>query len=355
MKSSLTQDAATLKAVAQQTGLSITTVSRVLRGRHREARISEATRARVEAAAQQSGYHPHRQAQGLRLGRSNLLGVCIVSKRGQPSNNSSEMFKGLCHTATRHDLATLTVDSENVEEDLRAVARFLDARVDGVVFHQRWEIPEVSLRLNALHDRGVTVVIVHERDGACRCPYVGGDYVLGGHMVTEHLISLGHRHIAYLGPTPDPPADLRRPHSRYLGYIRAMRLHGLPQVAATTPGTFFPDAAQAAAGLLALRPRPTAIVCFNDKLALATRQAILTAGLSVPGDIALTGYDNSEAALYADLPLTSVEIPFYDIGCRAVERALGLGELAQEELLPPILHVRASSGAAVAPQQGGST
>ncbi|HRU04840.1 MAG TPA: LacI family DNA-binding transcriptional regulator [Candidatus Brocadiia bacterium] len=349
------KDAATLKAVAQRTGLSITTVSRVLRGRHREARISEATCARVEAAALQAGYHPHRQAQGLRLGKSNLLGVCVVAKRGAPSNNASEMLKGICYTATRHNLATVAIAADNVEDDLRAVDRFLNARVDGIVYQQRWNTPEISQRLNHLHDRGVPVITVHDRDAGCRCPYVGGDYVLGGQMVTEHLLSLGHRRIAYLGLTPDPPSDLRRPLSRYQGYLLAMRRHDLPPLAFTTPGTFYPDAAQAAARLLAARPSATAVVCFNDKLALATRHAAIAAGLSVPRDLAITGYDESEAALYADLPLTSVEIPFYDIGRRAVERILGIGCADPEELLPPILHVRASSGGALAPQQGGRT
>lgn len=334
----------TLRDVAARAGVSVTTASHVLNEVPGK-RILAATRDRVQAAAVELDYRPNRLAQGLRLQRSYTLG--LMSDQIATSPHAGQTILGAQDAAAEHGLVLLVTNSNNdpAVED-RQLKTLLDRQVDGIVYAR--EHHEVLGPIPALD--GVQHVLLDARPAAEGCSWVVPDEIRGVEDALAELHRYGHRRIGYVQCMCDLPAT----HLRLQGFRQVLDASGDfdPDlvVADTTdaPGGF--RAAHAILDRPASR-RPTALFCFNDRMAMGAYQAVAELGLVVGRDVSIVGFDNQELIAANLRPgLTTLALPHYGMGRWAVEQLLRSidagGEVEPEtKLMPCPLVRRASVGA----------
>ncbi|MGL4172451.1 MAG: LacI family DNA-binding transcriptional regulator [Actinomycetota bacterium] len=274
-----------IEDVAREAGVSIATVSRALRGLPF---VSDATRAKVFAAAAQLNYTASPAAASLRLGRSRAIGVVVPELI---SWFYPQIVHGISQVLREHDYQILLFDlvSHRPPRKNFLDASMLSGRIDAVItlslilsveekeLIKRLQLPVVSL---VLHEPSWPCIKIDEY-GTTRTP-------------TEHLLTLGHRRIAYIGGVADHETGLPTPDDRLRGYRAAMTERGLPKNVVNVPiGSWNPATGKTAAeGILAESNSPTAIVCANDELAYGAMAAITAYGLRIPGDVSVTGVDD---------------------------------------------------------------
>jgi DNA-binding LacI/PurR family transcriptional regulator len=292
--------------------------------------VSEARRAAVLAAAAELGYRPNLVARSLVERRTRTLGV-LVSDLHNPF--FAEVIDGVQAEAGERGLRmVLGTGRRDADEEAAAVEAFLQQDVDGLVL--------LSPRLGAaaLHDAAAAVptVVVGSRVAA-DCDVIVNDDALGAELAVTHLVELGHSRIAHIDA---PAAPERR-----AGYESAMARHGLEPVVAA--GDVTDEGGYAGARALLADGRPTAIFACNDLAAIGALTALEEAGLSVPGDVSLVGYDNTYLAAIRHLSLTSVDLPRVRMGRLAVEaieeRRAAPDAPARVHTVTPQLEVRGSS------------
>jgi DNA-binding LacI/PurR family transcriptional regulator len=280
-----------LEDVASDVGVSPATVSMVLRG---VAGPSAATRERVLAAASRLGYRPDRAASVLASRRSRLIGVMLDIR----NTFHAQLVEDVHDAVERHgyDLVLSTVTRGRDEQ--QAVETLLDSRCEALMLFGS----ETSAERLAALDRQLPVVVVGRP-----VPSAGVDVIRaaddeGVGQAVDHLIGLGHRHIAYVDGGPGEIAGLR---SR--GFRDAMRRHGLGAGLVVIGGGHTEESGAAAAQtLLDSDQRPTAVVMFNDRSAMGLVNTLTRAGLAIPGSISVVGYDDSPLARLAHIDLTTV-------------------------------------------------
>jgi LacI family transcriptional regulator, repressor for deo operon, udp, cdd, tsx, nupC, and nupG len=305
-----------IKDIARAAGVSHSTVSRALGD---SSLVSAETKAHIQRLAHDMGYSPDAQARSLVMGRTRTIGV-VVTTIADPF--IAEIVQAIESTAHDHGYTVILVSS-NAEPDreIKAVEMLRSKRVDGVIV--------TSSRVGALyHDHlerlGVPVVLInsHSRHSGPYTFAVNVDNRHGGWLATEHLIQLGHRRIAYLAGPADHSDDM----DRLVGYCQALAKAGIPfDPALVAPGTGRGDAGERALPLfMALQPPPTAVFCYNDVTAIGLMHAARQAGLSVPGDLAVVGFDDIPFALYIYPSLTTIAQPKPEMGRSAVDMVLSL-------------------------------
>lgn len=342
----------TVRDVAKRAGVSLTTVSFVLNNVP-YARISEEARARVWNAARELDYQPNAAAQSLRRRSTHTIGLLI------PDNNNPhfwQIVRGAERAAAEKGYSVLLTSSNlEIEQERRAFEALKQQRMDGLILQTAF--PSALLRaIEALKTRGHPVVRIGrfspDLDG------VAPDYGIGCTMLMEHLVQLGHRRVGFVFATsapggPRPEVGLGQ--SRLGAYRDAVQRHDLdadPDLVQGS-GPHPEDACGAARRLLELSPRPTAIMVINDYLAISVLKMIADAGLSVPRDISLTGFDDIPLARYLSPALTTVSANAERLGERAVELMLARLEEPeappQHHVLPTYLVVRDSTKEVSAP------
>ncbi|HEX8691354.1 MAG TPA: LacI family DNA-binding transcriptional regulator [Longimicrobium sp.] len=296
--------------VARRAGVSQATVSLVLGGNPR-ARVAPATRERVMRAADELGYRPNMLARGLVRGRSYALGV-VVPDLSNPF--FLDVVTGVQRVAAEAGYAVLPGDTRDTTP-----ARHLEALrarlVDGVVIDG---LGAATLPEDSLAD--LKVVLVDEPSE--RWPGVASDALSAGRLAAEHLLGLGHRRIAFVGPA----TDVHGFRMRERGFFQALSAAGIPlptgllrRVPATVAGGL-----AAMKQLLAAGERPTAVFCANDLIALGALKAALAAGVAVPGGMSIVGCDDVEMARVVTPELTTVAVPARELGARAARLLLRL-------------------------------
>jgi len=322
-----------LADVAAAVGMSTASVSLVLRG---VPGPSAATRERVLDAAARLGYRPDRAASSLARRRSRLIGVLMNVR----SAFHTELVEDLHETVERqgYDLVLSTVTRGRGEE--RAVETLVDSRCEALVLIG----PEAPAARLAALDRQLPVVALCRRIPAAGVDVVRVDDAEGVAQAVGHLVELGHRSITYLDGGPGPVAvDRRR------GYRRAMRRHGLADQTRIVPGDHSEAAGpRAARVLLDDGELPTAVVAFNDASAVGLLDALLRAGVDVPGVVSVVGYDDSPLSRLAHVNLSTVSqstrlLTEHAIAA-VVERLDGARTTHREVVLPPRLVVRGTTG-----------
>jgi LacI family transcriptional regulator len=312
----------TMKQVAQQAGVSVATVSAVIRGAtNGNVRISAPTRERVERVVNELGYSPNFLARGLRNQKSQLLGF-ITDVVGQ-SLATGAMLQGAQDAASEAGIALLlftTGDDRQIER--RAIDIMHGHRVDGLIYgtmsHRVVDVPDGV--------RDLRTVLLDARVADASLPSVEPDDERGGYEATRYLLDAGHRRIAFVTTSePSGAAD-----ERLAGYRRALAEAGVeadPALIAWAENTLSVRMGEdAAAPLLALPARPTAIFAYNDPLAQGVYRAIQRAGLRVPQDISVIGYDDQlHIAAALEPGLTTMRLPHYEMGRWAVEHLLSGG------------------------------
>jgi DNA-binding LacI/PurR family transcriptional regulator len=323
--------------VAARAGVAEATVSRVINGR---ANVSEATRARVLDAVRALDYRPSSVARNLSLKRTLVVGV-VVPFFTSPS--AVERVRGVVAAleGSPYDLALFDVESPDRQRRAFELLGRGD-RADGLLVVSLIPPEPELVRLEAARIPCVLVDAPHTT-----LPSVVVDDVFGGELATHHLLELGHRRIGFIG---DKPPDEFRFHSsrdRTVGYERALVECGIEALPAyIRQGTPDRDVArQIAAELLRLPTPPTAIFAASDLQALGVLEAAREAGLRVPEDLSVVGFDDIEVAAYAGL--TSVRQPLAASGRRGAElllQALAGDDLGgRTETLPLQLIVRTTT------------
>jgi DNA-binding LacI/PurR family transcriptional regulator len=322
-----------LEDVAAEVGVSPASVSLVLRG---AAGPSAATRERVLAAAARLGYRPDRAASLLARRRSRLIGVMMDVR----SSYHGELVEEVHEAAEQHgyDLVLSTVTRTRDEQ--RAVETLLDSRCEALVLLGA----EASAAWLTALDRQLPVVVVGRP-----VPSAGVDVVRaaddeGVGAAVDHLVGLGHRDIAYVDGGAGTIATGRR-----RGYRKAMRRHGLADRIRVVPGDHTEEAGLRAAPVLTGGDAPaTAVVGFNDRVAVGLLDALSRAGVAVPGNVSVIGYDDSPLSRLVHIGLTTVSQNSRQLTEQAVgaivERLDGGRTTHREVVLPPELVVRTTTG-----------
>jgi LacI family transcriptional regulator len=330
----------TLKTIAETLGLSVTTVSRGLAGYDD---VNEDTRQRIIHLAEQLGYQPNLTARHLRSKYTNTIGMVVPRTTYFSDSFFMEFLAGVGRQASEYGYDLLLSAQLPGEEELAAYRRIVGgSRIDGMVLAR---VLRHDPRIEYLKD-------VHHPFVAFGCsasndeyPYIDVDGAMGIRQVVEHFVEYGHKRIAFILS----PWEFAFTFHRHAGYREGLERAGLPyreeyvvQGDLTQRG-----GGDAALQLLALPHPPTAIIACNDLMALGAMSAIHQQGLHVGRDIMLSGFDDIPAAAHAQLPLSTVRQPIYDIGRRLVEilipmlRGDGIGDSL---LIVPELVIRASSG-----------
>ncbi len=306
---------ARIKDVAQAAGVSVSTVSLVLNDVP-GARITEATRKRVQEAAAELSYVPSTLARGLRLQRTGTIGV--VSDEIASTPHSGRIIAGAHEAASRLGLTLLLVDTgPDRADEVREIESLLRRQVDGILYaamyHRELSVP-VALR-------GVPTVLVDASTAAEGYSWVVPDEEAGGHAAAEVLLDAGHRHIGFINNRDDIPAS----RGRLAGFRRAHHERGVPlddALIATTADSETARGYEAARQLLEGRgdASPTALFCFNDRVAMGAYRAAAELGLRIPEDLSVVGFDDQQLISEGLHPqLTTVALPHFEMGARAVQ------------------------------------
>jgi DNA-binding LacI/PurR family transcriptional regulator len=305
-----------IKDIAKAAGVSHSTVSRALSD---SPLIKAETKARIQRLAREMGYSPDARARSLVMGQTRTVGV-VVTTIADPF--AAEIVQAIEHTAHDHAYTVILCSSNaEPEREIAAVKMLRSKRVDGVIV--------TSSRVGALYQEhlerlGVPIVLInnHSEDSGRYTYSVSVDNRHGGHLATTHLIQLGHRRIAYISR----PSDYRSNLERLTGYRQALDAAGIlfdPDL--VVPGTGRADGGERA--LLALigsdKP-PTAVFCYNDMTAIGLLRAAREAGLDVPQDLSVVGFDDILLASYVCPALTTIAQPKAEMGRRALQMALAL-------------------------------
>ncbi len=324
--------------------------------------VSPEMRQRVLRAAEQLGYRPDFASRSLARKSTETLGVFVPAREwaGLGFNYEGRILRGIeraCQ-ARNYDLLAINLGGKSSPES--CLHKFTERRIDGLVL---LHVPAASDWVRPLIEQYPNVTAVNYYGPVEELPRVNFDDRAASAMAARHLIESGHRDIAYIGAgelDPGPGATLRRQ-----GYEAQMREAGLPIEPAwvwdldnpacdmPTDVGWFEAVGVAIEGLFApSRHRtPTALVCYNDQVAVRVIRQMNRLGLSVPGDVSVIGIDDTEICLHVDPMLTSVRQPLGDMGRRAAEIVLdgSLGEpldRSPEPLVTPSLTLRESTAEA---------
>ena len=330
-----------MKDIANELGLSIVTISKVLRN-HPD--ISPQTRARVLKHVEARDYQPNMLARSLVTGRSFLIGL-VVPDLLHPF--FAEVAKSLSH-AIRHHGYSLLISSSEEDPKLEAqeVRQLLARKIDAIVVASTAPTGE---HLEALRENRQPVLLIDRHFSNSADTFVGVDDHESGRLATDHLIQVGCKRLAHITRRENSTGS-----RRLEGYRDALAEHGLRYQASyvihrsEVDTDSFEQGAEAARLLLGRKLRPDGLFCYNDPLAMGAMQTILGAGLRIPEEIALIGCGNLHYDRSLRVPLSSIDQQTSKIGERAGEIVLEMiaskrASPAQHVVLRPSLVVRAST------------
>ena len=326
-----------IKDIAGVAEVSHSTVSRALRD---SPLISEETKARVQQIAQDMGYSPSAIARGLVTKRTQALGL-VVTSIADPF--VAEVAQGIEERALTHGYSIILCQSQSdPDREIAAVDILREKRVDAIIVTAS---RVGSYYLPLLEQLSVPVVLINNQQEGRYVHSVGTDNVHGGRQAACHLLDLGHTRLGFIAG-PEWAAQSRQ---RLDGARHALRERGLDfDPAHIAPGNGRCEGGERAMTQLLSHPSPpTGVFCYNDMTAIGALRAAQQAGVRVPDELSIIGYDDVAYACYVTPPLTTVKQPKHEMGCQATEMALALlegGDAVQNLLVPGELVVRESCG-----------
>lgn len=306
----------TIKDVAAAADVSITTVSHVLNDVP-GLRVNPATRERIFEATEKLGYVPNRLAQSLRTKRSNTIG--LVGDEIATTPFAGKMILGVQEIALQRDVVLFVV-STGYQQDVekREIDELLRRQVDGIIyasmFHRKLEVPAQL--------KSVPTVFLNAECLTPGIPWIVPDEVAGGYDAATLLLNAGHKQLGYIDNIDDIPASSGRIH----GFKKRLMEVGMETALTTRSAESNAHSGYVAAmDLLTRDGRPSAIFCFNDRIAMGAYRAASELGLRVPQDISIMGFDNQDFVADGLFPgLTTIELPHYDMGIWAAEQLFRL-------------------------------
>jgi len=307
----------TLRDVAEQAGVSVSTVSLVLNAKA-NARIGQKTREQVIATAEALGYRPNALAKSLVRGSSKIIGLVTDGIATTPF--AGAIIRGAQEEAWRNGYVLLIADTSDLSDRAtEAIEKMHDHQAAGILYsswyHHAVQPPRSLQELP-------TVFVNCFAEGDER-PAVLPDEVQGGRLATELLINQGHRHVVFINSSEDAPSATGRG-AGFEEAVSAVKKTSLKSsIIYIDPGS---DSAFAQAGFLAgmdilsSSDRPSAVFCYNDRTAMGIYSAAHELGLKIPEDLAVVGFDDQEVITESMRPkLSTVALPHYELGSRGVQ------------------------------------
>ncbi len=300
--------AVTIRDVAREARVSVASVSRALNG---HASVTDATRARIAGIATRLRYVPHSAARSLITRRTQTIGALLPDLYGE---FFSELIRGIDLAARARGLHLLVSSSHGNANEAATALRAMQGRVDGMLILSP-HVDEAFLRTNL--PESVPAVLLNSPLQSDQYAVLNIDNVAGARAMTRHLLECGHASIAFIAG-PENNFDAQQ---RDAGYREAMATFAPKAKVCVVAGDFSEESGhQAARQLLARKSRPRAVFAANDMMAVGCLRACAEAGVRVPDDIALAGFDDIPIARYVAPALTTVRVRIADLGRSALER-----------------------------------
>ena len=315
----------TLKTIAEEMNLSVGAISRIINGKGKDIGLNDHTIASTLVFARKIGYHPHKQAQSLRLGKTNTIGVILCLPEPNNSDLIYRLFKGIAQAARKKSQVLMFFDIDDTASALAALDQCLTARVDGIIATNRND-PVYLERLQELINQGTNIVTVLNRrdDNLLNCPSIIVDHEQGGFIATEYLIKKGYRKIAHLANSFHGIVGIEH----FKGYKRALDTFNIPYNENLVTEDNEHNQFTGAKSLLCGSELPDAVFCWNDKSAVAAKRIFKEANVKIE----VVGFDNREFIQYLEEPFSSVDYPLMKVGEKAIETLLS-GDLSRRILL----------------------
>ncbi len=329
----------TLHELAKAAGCSVSTVSRALNNSAHS--VNGVTRERILALANELGYHPNMTARGLKMDRTFTIGLVVYNIA---SPFTPVLVRGIQEYLRQRDYFSVIISTDwDSDLETEAVHQLISRSIDGVIFVETWR-DESNNTLDLANKPYVYVYRLFDGEYANS---VIVDDLHGARLAVEHLVKLGHKRIAFI----NGPHGWAASKERLAGYQDVLAQYGIPSdPSLVEDGTWEVQSGyHAAEKFLVMPDRPTAIFAANDLMALGAIYAIQDAGLNVPRDIAVVGYDDREIDSISNPTITTICPPSYEMGQLAAQLILDCLE-NQVEIKDPIrvqsrLIVRESCGA----------
>jgi LacI family transcriptional regulator, galactose operon repressor len=337
---------ATSRDVAKLAGVSRTTVSFVLNDVP-GVKITDETRQRVLESARQLDYHPTAAARSLASGRTQRIGLILGDAQRRLAADAflPVFLQGVTASVHRRGYLLMIQLPEDVPSREAYLRLIREQQVDGLILSGPRSDDPILDELAAEH----FPLILHGRVAGSALPCVDVDNQAGAYRAVTHLIQLGHRRIGFIS---NAPLSYSGAEDRYAGYRQALVEHGIEYDGSLVRwGAFLPGTGQAAmTELLSLPDRPSAVFGASDVIAIGAMSAIQSAGLTIPDDVAVVGFDDIFLAAHTHPQLTTVRVPAYRLGWTAAESLIGLIEGNGDTDISSValeteLVVRASCGA----------
>ena len=334
--------AVTIKDVAREAKVSVATVSRALNGL---SSVTDKTRERVMKIAEDMHFVPSSAARSLISRRTQTIGVLLPDLYGE---FFSELIRGMDQAARSHGLHLLVSSTRGDSAEAATVMKSLHGRVDGLLVMS----PHADAEFLARNlPKGLPAVLMNSRVSGGSLPSFSVDNYGGALSMMRHLVARGHSHIAMIaGPEHNFEAQ-----ERLRGYRDAMAQLAPGVEELVLQGDFSEESGwRTGTQILALAQRPTAVFAANDMMAIGCLFALNEAGVQVPSEIALAGFDDIPMARFVSPPLTTVRVRIAELGSMALERlAMGIEHPERMSASPQTLRselvVRSSCGR---PQEG---
>jgi len=306
----------TITDIATKAGVSRATVSYVLNERNTSVRISDQTRHRVMEAASDLGYRRNELARAVTTGKNRMLGFWVMQSNREPV---IRVLSGAMKEADENEYFIKMLGFDNRALDSRTLERCVEWRLSGII---AIHAPKSTMQdlWPQIQATAIPFVLVDSQHPPADCFHIEADHSGGMRVAVEHLLELGHRRIAFLGGESATKDSISG--AREKAYLEAMKAHGLERECRVGCGDWSADfgdwedgaVAGAVRQLLDASPRPTAIACASDHMAMIVIRLASERGLSVPRDLSVTGFDDVTVATLYNPPLTTVAQPFEEIG-----------------------------------------
>jgi DNA-binding LacI/PurR family transcriptional regulator len=305
----------TIIDIAKKLNVSHSTVSRALNG---SSLISQSTTERIRQIADEMGYFHSAAARSLKTNRTQALGV-IVSNVDDPF--FGEILQGIEEVAQNNGYSLFMAASQHSpEKEQHIVQTMREHSVDGVII---CSASFSTTQSNQFSKYGIPIVVVNNQAAEDYRYSIYHDDLDGSRQVTHHLVELGHRRIAYLGNSSSGRTNL----DRITGFEEEMAAAGLlipSEYKHNVDGGGPENGLAGVSYFLALKDLPSAIVCYNDMIAIGALKGLKTAGIRVPGEISVTGFDNIVFSDFTNPPLTTFDQPKRFLGSEAARLVLEL-------------------------------
>jgi LacI family transcriptional regulator len=303
-----------IREVAKRAGVSLGTVSNVL---NRPEIVAQETRRRVQLAIEEIGFVRNGSARQLRAGNSQYIGLVMLDVANP---FFTEVARGVEDAANEAGYVVILCNSDDsLEKESHYLQVLEEQRARGVLITP---VQSDASYLQRFRKRGIAVVLLDRPSRIKDLCSVAVDDVRGGELATTHLLEQGHVRIGFV----HGPLSIRQCADRRRGVLRAVRTAGLDPdqviVDITASAQNVREGEESGEKLLGAKIKPTAVFCANDLLALGLMRALIKCGISIPGDMALVGYDDVEFASVLSTPLTSIRQPKYELGRTAAELLL---------------------------------